>query len=139
MRIPQHIPRQGARTTHIDPMKQQTEASSAAPERLSRRTFLERLAVAGLLPRLMATSLPVTAKSLRPAAAAGLAAELSSFTAIVGNNADKVRVPVGFEAQVVLRWGDGLLDYAPGWRAGEDLTRPGAAIRQARQFGDNCD
>ena len=62
---------------------------------------------------------------------------------ISGSRADEVVLPEGYEAQVLLRWGDPLLDGAPALDtaalAGGALMEPGAAALQERQFGYNCD
>lgn len=56
---------------------------------------------------------------------------------------DRVRVPRGYAANVILRWGDPLFVDAPGLDADAvasgALLEPGAATRQAQQFGFNCD
>ncbi len=66
-----------------------------------------------------------------------------TFQPIAGSADDVVRVPPGYRADVLLRWGDPLFPGAPaldprGIAAGA-LMQPGAAARQRRQFGDNCD
>ncbi len=62
---------------------------------------------------------------------------------ISGSRADEVVVPGGYEARVLLRWGDPLFTGAPALDtaalAGGALMEPGAAALQERQFGYNCD
>ncbi len=102
--------------------------------RYTRRDLLRAGAVAApalLLPDVLLAAAP---------AAAGLAL---SFPPITGSTDDVVRVPPGYDAQVLLRWGDPLFPGAPaldprGIAAGV-LMQPGAAAAQRRQFGDNCD
>ncbi|WP_067833529.1 PhoX family protein, partial [Actinomadura kijaniata] len=56
------------------------------------------------------------------------------FTPVAPNKDDKVTVPDGYEASVVVRWGDPVLPGAP--KFDFDRQTPEA---QARQFGYNCD
>ena len=65
------------------------------------------------------------------------------FEPIVGSADDRVDVPSGYRADVVVRWGDPLFSDAPALepeRVAEGaLFEAGAAEAQARQFGYNCD
>jgi secreted PhoX family phosphatase len=91
---------------------------------------------------------------------AGAAAALASAFAVPGGRAvaktqplafgrvapsreDRVIVPEGYRADVVLRWGDPLFDDAAALDARRvaqgALLEPGAAAEQLGQFGYNCD
>jgi len=104
--------------------------------RCSRREILRAgvlLAPAALLPWPVAA-----AQELAQAGGTTL-----GFKGIAGSRADMVRVPPGYRSSVLLRWGDALWPDVPRMdsrrlRRGS-LLAPGAAERQARQFGYNCD
>lgn len=73
-----------------------------------------------------------------PQSPAGLA-----FAPLAGSSADAVRVPEGYRADLVVRWGDALFTdtaslTSEGIASGA-LLAAGAAAGQARQFGYNCD
>jgi uncharacterized protein len=100
--------------------------------RLNRRRLLEggaRLAALG-----------VAARSVygQTGEASGL-----SFPRVQPSKADAVIVPVGYRADVVLRWGDALFADGAAFDSAAvaqgALLRPEAAAAQARQFGYNCD
>lgn len=65
------------------------------------------------------------------------------FEPITGTADDRVDVPSGYRADVVIRWGDPLFSDTPALepeRVAEGaLLEAGAAEAQARQFGYNCD
>ena len=65
------------------------------------------------------------------------------FEPIAGTADDRVNVPPGYGAEVVLRWGDPLFSDTqtldPERVADGALFEDGAAEAQARQFGYNCD
>jgi uncharacterized protein len=93
---------------------------------LARRTFLKGAAVAaGMLV-------------IKPSAVAGATHSRCpaplTFVPLQVPNADTVTVPPGYDAQVVLRWGDPLFRGTPEFDV-ENQT-PEA---QSRQFGFNCD
>ncbi|MEU6983855.1 PhoX family protein [Streptomyces sp. NPDC046324] len=56
------------------------------------------------------------------------------FTPVAPNTADKVTVPVGYEQNVVIRWGEPILRGAPAFDADKQT-----AAAQAGQFGYNND
>jgi len=66
-----------------------------------------------------------------------------TFSRVAPSQADVVRVPTGYRADVVLRWGEPLFADAatldPLRVARGALLEPAAAEAQARQFGYNCD
>ena len=63
------------------------------------------------------------------------------FQAITGGVDDAVRVPDGYQADVLIRWGDPLIAGTPALDVGNlaSLLEPGAGELQARRFGYNCD
>jgi len=104
---------------------------SVLARRLSRRALIQ--GGGGLL-----------ACSLVPAAAwpqTGGAA--LGFARVAASVEDRVIVPQGYTAEVVLRWGDALVDGVASLDARRvaagALLEPGAAAAQAQQFGFNCD
>lgn len=66
-----------------------------------------------------------------------------TFMPIAGARTDDVRVPDGYRAQVIVRWGDALFadtdSLTDAALARGALLEPGAAADQSRQFGYNCD
>ncbi|MGH8881694.1 MAG: PhoX family protein, partial [Stackebrandtia sp.] len=82
------------------------------------------LAVSGLLPS--------------PAAATGIAAKPGivplAFSPVEPNVRDNVTVPVGYDYDVVIRWGDKVVAGAPPFNVYKQT-----AEAQAGQFGYNCD
>ena len=58
-----------------------------------------------------------------------------AFAALPASGEDTVRLPPGYKAEIVLRWGDPL--WSDG--AGFDPETRGTAASQARAFGDNTD
>jgi hypothetical protein len=99
--------------------------------RLSRRNVM--LAGAGVLA---ASALPRSAWS-QPSGATTV------FARIEPSAEDRVIVPEGYSADVVLRWGDALSAGGPALDAravaAGALLEAGAAEAQRRQFGTNCD
>jgi len=68
------------------------------------------------------------------AADSGTAPDGTRFTAVQPNTDDAVRVPEGYEQEVVIRWGDPVLPDAPGFDIGGQT-----AAAQEKQFGFNND
>ncbi len=104
------------------PRPAETGFDGVVTRALSRRGFLGGVMALGGIATL--TGLPATAQSRR-----------FPFDPITASTDDTVRVPPGYKAEVVLRWGDPL------WSDGaafDPLTR-GTAASQARAFGDNTD
>ena len=58
-----------------------------------------------------------------------------AFAALPASGEDTVRLPPGYKAEIVLRWGDPL--WSDG--AGFDPETRGTAASQDRAFGDNTD
>src|SRR5262245_4541129 len=71
------------------------------------------------------------------------AADRLGFKAIAGSKADAVILPPGYRYDVVARWGESLWSSVPDLDAARlaagVLLESGAAERQQRQFGTNCD
>ncbi len=65
------------------------------------------------------------------------------FEPVAGAAGDRVDLPPGYRADVILRWGDALFGDTPALDpervARGALLEDGAAEAQARQFGYNCD
>jgi uncharacterized protein len=65
------------------------------------------------------------------------------FKAIEGSKADAVVLPPGYRYDIIARWGESLWSSVPDLDAARladgVLLEPGAAERQQRQFGTNCD
>jgi len=101
-----------------------------AEKALARRSLLKIGAGAGALT---VTGL-ATGGTLAAAAVAGNTAGTWRFTPVLPNNADKVTIPQGFRADVVISWGDRVEKGAPEFDV--DNQTPEAA---ARQFGYNND
>jgi secreted PhoX family phosphatase len=92
--------------------------------RLSRRDLL-RGAAAGLAA--------VSAGSLGGATPAG-AQGAAGFTPVAMTPDDRLVVPPGYTAQVLVRWGDPLWNGAPEFEPAKQ-----SGVRQARQFGNDAD
>jgi secreted PhoX family phosphatase len=119
-------------------MKSAPDATSFAQllaQRVSRRRVL--VAGASLAPLAVASGgLLQACTTLRPA-------NRLSFKPIQGSQADAVLLPPGYKHDVVVRWGESLWSSTPDLDAARladgVLLEPGAAERQQRQFGTNCD
>lgn len=107
---------------------------SVLEQRMTRRAVLEAgVALAPLTaysPALLSTGmLPALAKL--------------SFQPITGSTADAVVLPANYVYDVVARWGDSLFSSTPDLQTAQlaqgILTERGAAAKQSRQFGCNCD
>lgn len=100
--------------------------------RLSRRDLLAGGASLAMLPTLTAGQ----TGGLERGTTVGLAR-------VAPSRADRVVVPAGYAADVVLRWGDPILPGAPGLDVAASpagaLLAPGASEAQASAFGSNCD
>lgn len=87
--------------------------------------------------------LVVAGGSLLAACTTARAASVLSFKPIQGSKADEVLLPPGYRYDMIVRWGDSLwssvADLDAARLADGALLTPGAAERQQRQFGTNCD
>ncbi len=98
--------------------------------RLSRRAFLGGALAAG--PLLVAG--PSLLGAARAAASPGRVRGRLTFQPVELSSEDRIIVPPGYAAQVLIRWGDPLHPGVPPLD-----VRNQTAERQARQFGYNCD
>ena len=68
---------------------------------------------------------------------------VSRFTPVTPQTTDAIVLPPGYSYDVVARWGDSLFPDTPTLSdkaiMDDALIVPGAARRQERQFGNNCD
>lgn len=119
-------------------MKRTPDATSFAQllsQRVTRRRVLA--ASATLAP------LALAGGGLLQACAATRPANRLSFKPIQGSKADAVLLPPGYKYDVLVRWGESLWsstsDLDAARLADGVLLEPGAAERQQRQFGTNCD
>ena len=116
-----------------------TPDATAFEHLLSQRLTRRRVLAAGatLAPLAVAGSgLLGACTSLRPTSAL-------SFKPIQGTQADDVVLPPGYRYDLLVRWGESLWTSTPDLDASRladgVLLEPGAAERQQRQFGTNCD
>lgn len=110
-------------------------------QRLSRRKLIA--SGAALAPLTLAAPALLEASSARadPPASARLGA--LTFEPIQGSTADAIVLPRGYTYDLLARWGDSLCPSTPDLDTSRlahgVLLEPGAARRQERQFGQNCD
>ena len=95
--------------------------------------FSRRAALKGLLATSALTAVGSALAPLNKAAAATVDSSLK-FAEIPHGYDEKLHVAEGYEAQILLRWGDKVAADAPDFAPGK-LT----ADAQAKQFGYNCD
>ncbi|MCB1639456.1 MAG: PhoX family phosphatase [Thiothrix sp.] len=121
---------------------QDSDFTRQVAQALSRRQFLLRTGVAGLGAFFMTTPLTravraqTAAATMPPAAktAAGVST-LLGFRAVPASRADAVVVPEGYQAEVLISWGDPIFTDAPAF----DPAGRTPASAQERQMGDNND
>jgi secreted PhoX family phosphatase len=115
------------------PIPNQTEHptfSEVAERALARRSVLKLGATAGALTATgLASGMPLAA-----AAVAGRSVGTWQFAPVPPNNHDRVTVPSGFRADVLISWGDRVVKGAPAFDV--DHQTPESA---AQQFGYNND
>lgn len=106
---------------------------------IARRSFL--LGAAASVPVLMTAKIPGVSGEAQAdefeadlAAAKGGRSDRLAFEPIKPSTLDEVIVPKGYEADVLLRWGDPLFADAP-----EFSIHRQTAESQSQQFGYNCD
>jgi uncharacterized protein len=107
-----------------------------------RRRFSRR-ALLGTAGSLVAAGSLAPVVSLVPSATAAQAKRPSSFTSVAPQTTDAVVLPKEYTYDLIARWGDSLFPGTPDLAAsglkGGALLTAGAAERQMRQFGANCD
>ncbi|ADJ27887.1 PhoX family protein [Nitrosococcus watsonii] len=110
--------------------------TSILARRLKRRTLLKGVGLAAASPMLTWAS-PLLALEQVPADSESAL----RFETITGSGADRVTVPKGYQAQVLLSWGKALFPEVPDLDLQhlETLLTPKGADLQAKRFGYNCD
>jgi len=108
--------------------------------RYGRRGFLQSSAIASAV---IAAPNWLMAGSAQARGRGGAGDETLGFEPIAPTDADSVTLPDAYVSDVVLRWGDSLVPGIPDLKTAElannELVKPGAAGRQAGQFGVACD
>ncbi|WP_261815882.1 PhoX family protein [Vibrio gallicus] len=110
------------------PLQQEPEFNRFIEAAMSRRSFLKNTGAA--------SSVAFFAASPISQAVAGSMAsktDIMGFDAIPASTADTVVVPAGYNADVLISWGDPVIDGAPEFSQSNDSTA------QEKQFGDNND
>jgi uncharacterized protein len=87
-----------------------------------------------LLKGMLGFSVATIASSIMPQGSLGAEIDQLRFQPISLNAEDEIKVPPGYSADVLLRWGDPIIPGAPEF----DLHHQTAAA-QSMQFGYNCD
>jgi secreted PhoX family phosphatase len=98
---------------------------------VARRTVLRGAAAAGAAAGVL-THLSTAAAATGLSGAA--AADALTFRPVAPNNRDNVTVPIDYDYDVVIKWGDRVLPGAPRFDVYNQTPRS-----QAQQFGYNCD
>lgn len=105
-------------------------------QRLTRRKVIE--AGVALAPLAVTGAGLLGARTALPESGGSL-----TFKPIEGSKADAVLLPPGYSYDLLVRWGESLWSATPDLDASRlaagVLLEPGAAERQRRQFGTNCD
>jgi secreted PhoX family phosphatase len=104
-----------------------SELESLISIALSRRSFLASAGLVGAGTFL--TGMPIKQ------ALSATSPSLFDFQSLASSTSDKVIVPNGYRADVLISWGDPILSGAPQF----DPSGKGNAASQAQQFGDNTD
>ncbi|ABA58604.1 Protein of unknown function DUF839 [Nitrosococcus oceani ATCC 19707] len=104
--------------------------------RLKRRTLLKGAGLVAASPVLAWASSLLALEQVPADSESGL-----QFKAVTGSGADRVIVPKGYQAQVLLSWGKALFPEVPDLDLQhlETLLTPHGAALQGKQFGYNCD
>jgi hypothetical protein len=116
-----------------DDMNPSNTSSGATFQDIATIRFSRRAALKGLLATSALTAVGAAIVPLREAQAAAGPSTLT-FSEIPHGYDAEFHVAEGYDAQILLRWGDKVLADAPEFTAGK-LTAEG----QAKQFGYNCD
>ncbi|WP_157619216.1 PhoX family protein [Psychromonas aquimarina] len=118
------------REQDLDPREETTQLTEMITTAMSRRKFLSAASV--MTAGAFMSGMPVSA-----AAGSGSpsGSRLMGFKKVDVSTADSFVVPEGYEANVLIRWGDPLFADAPQF----DPTGNAKAADQALQFGDNND
>ncbi|HJR22296.1 MAG TPA: PhoX family phosphatase, partial [Dongiaceae bacterium] len=116
-----------------DDLNPSNASSGATFQDIASIRFSRRAALKGLLATSALTAVG-SALAPRNKAVAATAESSLKFAEVPHGYDEKFHVAEGYDAQVLLRWGDKVLADAPDFAPGK-LT----ADAQARQFGYNCD
>ncbi len=110
----------------INPRPEECDFDRIVESALSRRGFMGGVLAMGSFAALGGALVPSGARA---------ASDRFAFSAIPTSTADTVVVPEGYNAEVMVRWGDPLWSDAPEF----DHATRGTAASQERAFGDNTD
>lgn len=110
------------------PLDQEPEFNKFVDAAMSRRGFLKGTGAAATVGFFAATPLSQAVASVKPASSA-----LMGFDAIPISTSDAVMVPEGYQANVLISWGDAIKNGAPAFSQNNDSKA------QEMQFGDNND
>ena len=110
----------------LNPTSEHTDFDDVVENAVSRRGFLGGALAFGSFAALGSTALTMDAFA---------ATDRFAFDPISSNSLDAITVPKGYNAQVIVRWGDPL------WSNGEEFDHAtrGTSASQALAFGDNID
>ena len=114
---------------HLNPRPAACDFDHVVAAAMSRRDFLGRVLVFGSVAAIGGGLTALTATDTKAAA------DRFAFDAVAASTADTLTVPAGYNAEVLIRWGDPLWSDAPPF----DPVSRGTAASQARAFGDNTD
>ncbi len=109
------------------------QSAGATFQEIAALRFSRRAALKGLLATSALTAMGTALAPARQAQASTADSSLK-FTEVPHAYDEKFHVAEGYDAQILLRWGDKVLSDAPAFTPGK-LTAEG----QAKQFGYNCD
>ncbi len=110
------------------PLDQEPEFNRFIDAAVSRRRFLKTTGAAGTVGFFAASPI-----SLAIAGSVSSESKLMGFEAISASTADTVQVPAGYQADILISWGDPIKKGAPKFDQSND------ANAQELQFGDNND
>ncbi|MCL9777139.1 PhoX family phosphatase [Vibrio sp. S4B1] len=110
------------------PLDCEPEFNKFVDAAMSRRRFLKATGAAGTVGFFAASPVSQAIASTKPSQSA-----LLGFDAIAISTADTIEVPEGYQADVLISWGDAIKKGAPAFSQSND------AKAQEMQFGDNND